>query len=111
MKGCDVTLYVKQENGTDPFGNPDFKVEAVTVKNVLIAPVSADDVDGTHLTDMAVFQLGIPKGDQNVWKDATVVFTLLGETYTGKVVGVPEVGIEDMVPTKWHKKVRVECYV
>lgn len=110
LKGYDVNLYRRTETGKDPFGNPVFDVEIVTVKDVLIAPVSSDDITGSHEADRMIFQLGIPKTDNNRWEDATVSFTIKGETYTGKVLGKPLVGIEELVPTKWHKKVTVEIY-
>jgi hypothetical protein len=54
----------------------------------------------------ALYQLAIPKGDTHQWEDAEVEF--FGERW--KTVGYPTMGIEEMIPLDWNKKVLVERY-
>ena len=55
---------------------------------------------------MASYTLGIPKGDQNEWKDREVRF--FGRKW--RTLGIPLEGIEAMMPLEWNKKVMVEAY-
>ena len=52
------------------------------------------------------YTLGIPKGDQNEWKDREVRF--FGRKW--RTIGFPLEGIEAMIPLDWNKKVMVEAY-
>lgn len=108
IKGIPITLYVKTETGTDGFGVPTYTTEAVTVDNVLVAPVTADDIvnDFTLSGRKAVYQLGIPKGDDHDWEDVDVEF--FGERF--HTYGPVIKGIEAMVPLQWNGKVYVERY-
>jgi len=109
LRGRTVTLYEKvldTSSGPDEFNRPVFTEKAVTIDNVLIAPVSAEDMlselnmTGKH----AVYQLGIPKGDAHDWANARVVF--FGESW--RVIGYPTEGQDELIPLCWNRKVNVE---
>ena len=108
IKGVPVTLVTKTQSGEDPFGNPIYTETEITVDNVLIAPVSGDDViNQLNLTGRkAVYQLAIPKGDTNIWENQDVRF--FGDRW--RVFGVPTQGIDHLIPLDWNKKVMVERY-
>ena len=108
LKGITIKLYEKTETGVDGFGRPIYEEVPVEVENVLVAPATTDDVkNNTNLSgDKAVYTLGIPKGDEHDWVNKTVEF--FGMRF--KTVGVPLVGIEELIPLSWHKKVTVEYY-
>ena len=108
IKGVTVTLVEKILADTDDFGRPIYTDKDVDVDNVLIAPVTADDViDSTDLTGRkAVYTLAIPKGDTNDWENKEVKF--FGQR--GRVFGIPTEGIDNLIPLDWNKKVMVERY-
>ena len=108
IKGIDVTLYEKTQNGTDDFNKEVFVETATTVKNVLVAPASAQEtLDGINLYGKkAVYTLAIPKGDTLAWEDCRVSF--FGQDW--RVFGIPLEGIECNIPLAWNKKVTVERY-
>lgn len=107
IKGIPVTLYERTESGEDSFGAPIYAETEVTVDNVLVAPVSAQEVlDTLSLTGRkVVYQLGLPKGDNHDWTAGTKV-SFFGETF--RTIGDIRQGIEEMVPLEWHKIVSVE---
>lgn len=107
IKGITVTLHKKTQTGVDGFGHPTFSVEAVLVDNVLVAPMSDEEiVDTLNLTGRrAVYQLGIPKGDTNDWENVDVEF--FGRRF--HTIGMSTEGISNMIPLEWNKKVKVEC--
>lgn len=106
--GQSVILYEKVRTGTDSFQHPIYDESPVTVENVLIGEPSTDDI--TSSTDLygktIAYMLGIPKGDDHDWKDATVEF--FGRKY--KTFGFPVEGVEANIPLRWHKKVRVAAH-
>jgi len=108
IKGITVTLIDKTKNGRDDFGHPIYENTEIQVDNVLVVPASTEDVTNQlNLTGKkAAYTLGIPKGDQNEWKDREVRF------FGGKwrTIGFPLEGIEAMMPLDWNKKVMVEAY-
>lgn len=108
LKGVDVILYEKTPNGTDPFGKQLYKTTPVTVKNVLVGYVNANDI--TTSTDLqgksASYMIGIPKGDTHEWEDSVV--EALGHKW--KTSGFIIEAQEELVPTKWHKKIAIERY-
>lgn len=108
IKGISVTLVVKEESGKDPFGHPILTETEKVIENVLVAPVSSEDVEKTlNLTGRkAVYQLAIPKGDENKWEGQEVKF--FGRRW--RVIGIPAEGIEELMPLDWNKKVQVEVY-
>ena len=108
IKGLPVTLVEHVETGKDPFGAPITEERETVVNNVLIAPITADDVESsTNLTGVtAVYKLGIPKGDTHDWRGAEVRF--FGDRF--RVIGEPIQGIESMIPLEWNKTVKVGKY-
>ena len=109
IKGETIKLISFAYTGNkDPFGK-EIKTEVPTsVDNVLIAPVSADDiVNNLELYGKkAVYVLAIPKRDENHWEDCVVEFW--GERF--KVFGKPLKGMDSLIPLDWNKKVMVERY-
>jgi len=108
IKGITVTLINKKEVGKDPFGNPIYDDVEIEVDNVLVSPVSTEDiVNINELTGKkAVYTLAIPKGDENDWEDAEVIF--FGNRW--RTFGMAIEGIEHLIPLDWNKKVMVERY-
>lgn len=109
IKGVTVLLIEKTLVGHDPFGAPMYEESQVEVKNVLLGQPTSDDViTSTNIYGkQAHCVLGIPKGDNHNWQD-TIVIDHLGRKW--KTYGLPIMGIEANVPTKWHKKVLCEHY-
>lgn len=109
MNGITVTLYDRTETGTDALNHPIYMETAVTVDNVLVAPMSDEEVLQTYtLTGRrAVYQMGIPKGDTHDWTAGKKV-NFFGENW--RIIGLPQEGIEKLIPLSWNKKVRVERY-
>lgn len=107
IKGISVKLYEKVQTGTDAFGTPIYTETPATVDNVLVAPVSSDEIinDLDLYGKKAVYQLGIPKSDTHNWEDSTVEF--FGQTF--KTYGAITEGIDDMIPLAWNKKIKVEA--
>lgn len=108
IKGITVTLINKKEVDKDPFGNPIYDDVEIEVDNVLVSPVSTEDIVHTlELTGKkAVYTLAIPKGDENDWEDAEVIF--FGQRW--RTFGFVTQGIEHLIPGDWNKKVMVERY-
>lgn len=109
LKGIEVTLYTVTQAGVDDFNRPIYTETAVPVDNVLVAPMSDEEVlDTLNLTGRkAKYQLAIPKGDTNDWENRKVSF--FGEDW--RVIGHPTEGIDENIPLLWNKKVKVESYV
>lgn len=106
MRGITVTLYERTEGPADAFNRPTWTETATAVENVLVAPLSDDEIIQTlNLTGRrARYQLGIPKGDAHVWENCRVEF--FGEIF--RVIGHPTEGIDGLIPLSWNKKVKVE---
>jgi hypothetical protein len=109
LKGITVTLYDRVKTGTDNLNAPIYEEVPVSVDNVLVAPMSTEEVLQMYtLTGRkAVYQLGIPKRDAHDWPAGKKV-TFFGEDW--RIIGIPEEGIEALIPLSWNKKVRVERY-
>lgn len=109
MKGITIILYEREQTGTDPLNAPIYSETAVPVDNVLVAPMSDEEVLQMYtLTGRkAVYQMGIPKGDTHEWTAGKKV-GFFGEVW--RIIGMPEEGIENLIPLSWNKKVRVEKY-
>ena len=109
MRGITVTLYDRTTTGTDALNHPIYTETATTVNNVLVAPMSDEEVLQTYtLTGRkAVYQMGIPKGDTHDWTAGKKV-SFFGEDW--RIIGLPQEGIEHLIPLSWNKKVRVERY-
>lgn len=108
IKGITVRLITSVQVGSDPAGAPIYEEVPEDIENVLVAPASAQDViDGTQLYGKkAVYTLGIPKTDDHVWEDQMVEF--FGQRW--HVFGIPQKGIDAMIPLSWNTKVMVERY-
>ena len=107
--GATGELYLRTVAGVDALNAPIYTETAVTVDNVLVAPVSADEVLQTYtLTGRkAVYQMAIPKGDANDWTAGKRV-SFFGQDW--RIIELPEEGIEALIPLAWNKKVKVERY-
>lgn len=108
MHGITVTLYEPSAGTPDAFNDATVTYTAATVDNVLVGQPTTDEItSGIDLYGKkAEYMLGIPKGDAHNWEDAEVEF--FGRRW--KAFGMVIQGIEDNVPTPWHKKVRVARY-
>ena len=109
MRGITVTLYDRVEVGVDEFKAPIYEEEPVSVKNVLVAPMSATELlDTYNLTGRkAVYQMGIPKGDNHDWSAGKKV-SFFGQDW--RIIELPQEGIDHLIPLSWNKKVQVERY-
>lgn len=109
IKGIPITLIVRTQNGTDPFGQPILKDSEVTVNNVLVGQPTTEDIENalTLYGKKVNYTLAIPKGDTNVWEDTEVV---LPAPFSGRyrTIGFPTAGIEANIPLNWNKKVHLE---
>lgn len=108
IKGITVKLHNKVQTGTDPLGAPIYTEEAVDIPNVLILPVSSDEsTEDVNLYGITtIYQLFIPKGDDNDWTHKKVSF--YGSDW--QTIGEVTQYIEDNVPLSWNKKVKVAHY-
>ena len=106
MKGVTVTLHVRTQSGVDGLNNPTYTETTKPVADVLVGEPTTEEIDSSiSLYGKKVeYMLGLPKGNADNWEDTTVEF--FGQRFRtfGKVIQ----GIEANVPTRWHKKVRVE---
>ena len=109
MKGITITLYDRVKTAVDALNNPVYTETAVSVNNVLVAPVSSTEVLDTYnlIGRKAVYQLGIPKGDTHDWSAGKKV-SFFGEDW--RIIELAEEGIEKLIPLQWNKKVKVERY-
>lgn len=104
IKGITVALTVKTQSGTDAFNAPIYTTSTVNVDNVLVEPISTDDIiSDTNLEGkISDVRLCIPKGDTNNWENTTVeFFGHQWETY-----GFEQQWIEENVPLMWNRKIR-----
>lgn len=106
MRGVSVTLHERTQTGVDGFNNPVYASSAVTVDNVLPGSPTAEDLTSSIQLygKRATYVLGIPKGDGHRWEDSEIEF--FGRRF--RSFGPVEEGVEALVPTPWHRKVRVE---
>lgn len=100
IKGITVTLINKVESGVDGFGHPVYTEKRTNVDNVLVVPLTSTEVaDALNLTGKkAVYNIAIPKGDGNIWKDQQVEF--FGNVW--QVIGFSKRGIEENIPLDWN---------
>lgn len=113
IKGITVKLYTQTQTGKDALNRPVYAETAVEVENVLVGqPTSTEVLDTLNLTGRkAVYTLGIPKGDVHDWADKKVQF--MDAPWNGmtfRTIGAPIMGIEDMIPLRWNKQIKVEAY-
>lgn len=108
MKGITVTLYERIQSGADAFNAPIWTETPVDVENVLITPVTDEDVisDLQLYGKHSVYELSIPKGDAHTWDGCRVDF--FGQSF--RVFTKGREWIEGLVPLSWNKKVKVERF-
>lgn len=111
MKGITIQLVVRKQTGVDEFNAPVFADTVEEVDDVLVGEPSTDEVTNTlNLTGKKVeYVLAIPKGDTHVWENTEI---LLPAPFDGRyrTIGFPTAGIEENIPLRWNKKVKVERY-
>lgn len=111
MKGITIQLVVREQTGVDEFNAPVFSDTVEEVDDVLVGEPSTDEVTNTlNLTGKKVeYVLAIPKGDTHVWENTEI---LLPAPFDGRyrTIGFPTAGIEENIPLRWNKKVKVERY-
>lgn len=108
IKGITVQYIVQTQIGTDPFGAPIYSETAEDVNDVLVGQPTTDDVTTTvSLYGKRVeLVLGIPRTDTHEWADAVV--QIRGERY--RTIGYPMRGVDENVPLRWNRNVKVERY-
>ena len=108
MKGMTVQLVKKTQSGTDPFGAPIETEEIVDVPDCLVGQPTSDDIAATMemYGKKIAYVVGVPKGDENEWVDTDVI--IWGERF--RTIGYPMTGIEENIPLRWGKNVKVERY-
>ena len=108
MKGMTIQLVKKTVTGQDSFGADIVTEELIDVPDCLVgSPTSDDVITSTSLYGKTcAFVIGIPKGDTNDWTDTEVIIN--GERY--RTIGYPTTGIQENIPLRWGKNVRVERY-
>lgn len=109
MRGITVTLYEKVQTGTDALNHPTYRETAVSVDNVLVAPIGTTELMEIYsLTGRrAEYHLAIPKGDTHSWAAGSKV-EFFGKSW--RIIAMPEEGIEKLIPLSWNKKIKVERY-
>lgn len=109
MHGMTVILYELVKTGENQIGEPIYEEVRHEVEDVLVGqPTEQEVIDALNLYGKkAVYTLGIPKKDDHNWiAEERVEF--FGQSF--KIIGKPIQGIEDLIPGRWNKKVRVEAY-
>lgn len=108
LVGQTIRLFDKIQTGTDAFKAPIYEETAIDVENVLICPVSAEDIaESLQLYGKrAVYELHIPKTDANQWENRIVEF--YGQRW--QTFGIPLQWMEALTPGPWNRKVKVERY-
>lgn len=108
MKGMTVQLVKKTQSGTDPFGAPIETEEIVDVPDCLVGQPTSDDIAATMemYGKKIAYVVGVPKGDENEWVDTDVI--ICGERF--RTIGYPMTGIQENIPLRWGKNVKVERY-
>lgn len=106
IKGTVVTLIQKVQTGTDSFGAPVYEEKRIDVPDVLVGEPSSDDISNSLSLygKKLAYTLAIPKGDTNDWTDTDVI--IFGTRF--RTYGMPTEGIEENIPLRWNKKVKVE---
>jgi len=109
LHGVTIQIKIKGEATYNSFGEAIAAESWENVADVLVGLPTTEDMPahGELLGRRVDYVLGIPKGDGHVWEDAEVI---LPAPFAGRyrTVGFPVAGIEDMIPLRWNKKVKVE---
>lgn len=103
-----MVLWERTLSGFDPFQAPIYSEVPVTVNNVLVTPLAAEEQTSSenfHGSRLA-YELSIPKGDTHRWENSRVEF--LGRNFRsyGPVTEYPEA----LLPLDWGRKVKVERF-
>lgn len=108
IRGISVTLYEKNQTGTDALNAPIYEETPVVVQNVLVTPVSSEDAaEALRLYGkQALYELCIPKGDAHIWEDCRVDF--FGQSFL--TIGFAQEYIEANLPLAWNKKIKAVRY-
>lgn len=108
MKGTAITLIEKTQTGTDAFGAPIYTETETVVEDCLVGKPTTDDItQAIQLYGKKIaYVIGIPKGDAHTWEDAEVI--VFGERF--RTVGFAETGIQENIPLRWGKNIKVERY-
>lgn len=108
MRGIKILLLQKTKTGVDDFSAPVFSESWVEVDDVLIGePVASDIIDDLKLYGKKLaYTLAIPKKDTHEWIDTEVKFW----NQKFRTYGKPTQGIDENIPGRWNKKVKVELY-
>lgn len=106
IKGINVILIQKVQQGTDAFGAPVYEEKQIQVSDVLVGEPSSEDISNSlsMYGKKLAYTLAIPKGDANDWIDTDVI--IFGKRF--RTYGMPTEGIESNIPLRWNKKVKVE---
>ena len=111
MVGITVSLEVKTQSGTDPFGKPLYKTTEKDIDDVLGGEPSTEDITNTMAMygKRIAYTLAIPKGNEDSWEDTIVI---LPAPFSGRyhTIGAPTAGIEANIPLRWNKKVHLERF-
>lgn len=108
IKGMTVQLVEKTQTGVDGFGVPTYAETLTDIPDVLVGQPSESDVN----TSISLYGkrcdlvLGIPKADTHEWADSDVV--IRGERY--HTIGWPIRGVDENVPLRWNRNVKVMRY-
>lgn len=94
--------------GVDGFNAPIYATQELQIDNVLICPVSRDDIVSTLdlYGKKAVYKICIPKGDTNIWKNQKVAFLV----HKWDVFTFPLNGFDEYMLLDWNKQYFVERY-
>lgn len=108
ISGISVTLYEKTAVGVDVFGATTYKETPVAVRNVLVSPVSSEDLvtDEQLRGKKQVVELHIPKEDPHNWENSRV--EIRGQMW--ETFGFVQEYDPDLTPLDWNKKVKAERY-
>lgn len=108
LHGIPVTLTIRTQTGVNAFNEPIYEEAPEVVENVLVGEPSTQEIfDTMNLYGKELrYTLGIPKGDTHDWMNTTVEF--FGAKF--RTIGAPTMGIEDLIPLEWNKKVKVVRY-
>ena len=108
MQGTEVLLSVDIVEGVDDFGAPIIREEFESIQDCLVGSPTTDDItDALNLYGKkVVYIIGIPKGDTHDWENRTVI--IWGEKY--KTFGFAVTGIQENIPLRWGRNIKVERY-
>lgn len=108
IKGITVTLFEKTKTGEDVLGASIYEETPVAVENVLISPVSSEDLTGEDQLDgkKEVCEISIPKKNANAWENCRVEFR--GQKW--RTFGFVQQLMTENVPLDWDRKVKAERY-